>query len=45
MDLLNNFNEETIKLNGAVAHYKLVLMSLKKEAERLSQIHCLGDKE
>lgn len=37
-DLLNALHEENIQLKGEVAHYKLLLMSLEKEAKRLSQI-------
>lgn len=44
-ELLNELHEENMMLKGEVAHYKLILMSLEKEAERLSRIHCLGDKE
>ena len=45
IDLVNELHEENMMLKGEVAHYKLILISLKKEAERLSQIHCLSDKE
>lgn len=37
-DLLNELAEENEQLKGEVAHYKLILMSLEKEAKRLSQI-------
>ena len=36
--LLNELHEENMMLKGEVAHYKLTLMSLEKEAKRLSQI-------
>ena len=36
--LLNELHEENIMLKGEVAHYKLLLMSLEKEAKRISQI-------
>ena len=35
---LNALNDENMQLKGEVAHYKLILMSLEKEAKRLSQI-------
>lgn len=38
VDLLNELHEENMMLKGEVAHYKLILMSLEKEAKRLSQI-------
>ena len=38
VELLNELHEENIMLKGKVAHYKLLLMSLEKEAKRLSQI-------
>ena len=37
-NLLNELVEENMMLKGEVAHYKLILMSLEKEAKRLSQI-------
>ena len=37
-DLLNELHEENMMLKGEVAHYKLLLMSLEKEAKRISQI-------
>ena len=37
-DLLNELYEETMMLKGEVAHYKLILMFLEKEAKRLSKI-------
>ena len=36
--LLNELHEENMMLKVEVAHYKLRLMSLEKEAKRLSQI-------
>ena len=36
-NLLNKLSEENMMLKGEVAHYKLILMSLEKEAKRLSQ--------
>lgn len=36
--LLNELHEENMMLKGEVAHYKLTLMLLEKEAKRLSQI-------
>ena len=44
-DLLNELHDENMLLKGGMAHYKLMLMSLEKEAKRMSQIHCLGDLE
>lgn len=44
-ELLNELHEENMMLKGEVAHYKLILMSLEKEAKRMSQIHCRGDVE
>ena len=37
-DYLGRLEEENEQLKGEVAHYKLILMSLEKEAKRLSQI-------
>ena len=37
-DLINQLYEENEQLKGEVAHYKLILMFLEKEAKRLSQI-------
>ena len=45
LKLLNELHEANMILKGEVAHYKLILMSLEKEAKRLSQIHCRGDVE
>lgn len=42
---LNELYEENIMLKGELAHYKLILMSLEEQAKRLSEIHCVGDKE
>ena len=38
LKLLNELHEENMMLKGEVAHYKLMLMSLEKEAKRISQI-------
>lgn len=43
--LLNELHEENMMLKGEVAHYKLILLSLEKEAKRMSQIHCRSDVE
>ena len=43
LEILNDLHEENMMLKGEVAHYKLILMSLEKEAKRISQIHCLGE--
>ena len=37
VDLLNELHEENMCLKGEVAHYKLILMSLEKEAKRISE--------
>lgn len=37
-EFLNELSDENEQLKGEVAHYKLILMSLEKEAKRLSQI-------
>ena len=36
-DLLNDLHEENMCLKGEVAHYKLILMCLEKEARRISE--------
>ena len=38
LGLLNMLHEENMLLKGEVAHYKLILMSLKKEVDRICQI-------
>lgn len=38
VELLNEFAEENEQLKGEVAHYKLILMGLEREAKRLSEI-------
>lgn len=37
MEYLNALHEENMCLKGEVAHYKLILMSLEKEARRISE--------
>ena len=37
VDLLNTLHEENMCLKGEVAHYKLILMSLKEEAKRITE--------
>ena len=37
VELLNALHEENMCLKGEVAHYKLILMSLEKEARRISE--------
>ena len=37
-EILNELHKENMMLKGEVAHYKLLLMSLEKEAKRISQI-------
>ena len=37
-DLLNELHEENMLLKGENAHYKLLLMSLKEQADRICRI-------
>lgn len=37
LDLLNQLHEENMMLKGEVAHYKLILMSLKEGAKRITE--------
>ena len=37
VECLNDLHEENMCLKGEVAHYKLILMGLKKEAKRITE--------
>ena len=37
VELLNELHEENMCLKGEVAHYKLILMGLEKEAKRITE--------